>query len=100
MSSLIDNSAQLAFRSLCKIRPGAAVSFDMVRFRDTGVPCWRCTGNLEYYYCESGIFALRCSQGCEGVYLVSAISPRKASDKIAGTYVGEIPGGGVPGAAD
>jgi len=95
MSSLIDSSAQHVFRALFKTRKGVC---DMVRFRDTGVPCWRCTGNLEYYYCESGIFALRCSQGCEGVYLVSATNPRKAADKIAGTYVGEIPGGGVPGA--
>lgn len=97
MSVLIDRSAQHVFNALFKARKGVG---DMVRFRDTGVPCWRCTGNLEYYYCESGIFALRCSQGCDGVYLVSARNPRKAADTIAGTYVGEIPGGGVPGAAD
>lgn len=96
MSKFVDSCAVDVYAALFKDRKMC----EIVRFRDTGVPCWRCTGNLEYYYCESGLYALRCSHGCEGVFLVSARNPRKAADEIAGTYVGEIPGGGVPGAAD
>jgi hypothetical protein len=70
----------------------------MVRFRDTGVPCWRCTGNIEAYYGENRLYALRCDHGCAGVFLVAAGSPKAAADEVAGSYVGEIPGGGVPGA--
>ena len=97
MNKFIDKTAGFVHSALRKTRPGVA---DMVRFNDTGVPCWRCDGFLESYYCESGIYALRCDHGCLGVFLVRHLNARKAAEEIAGTHVGEIPGGGAPGAED
>lgn len=71
--------------------------YDNVRFHETSVPCWRCPGHLEEHYCENGVYALRCNCGCPGVFLVYANNPDGAAREIAGAYVGEIPGGGVPG---
>lgn len=95
MNKFIDKSAGFVHAILRKNRPGVA---DAVRFCPTGVPCWRCDGHMEYYYCEDGIYALRCDNGCPGVFLVRELNAHRAADEIAGTHVGDIPGGGVPGA--
>lgn len=94
MSRAIDTTSVFLYGALVKPRSGIA---DIVRFRETSTPCWRCAGHLETYYCEDEVHAVRCGNGCRGVFLVRAKSPKEAADEIAGTYVGEIPGGGVPG---
>ena len=95
MSKIADSSVLYLHNALHKMRSGVA---DMVRFDGTDVPCWRCTGHIEAYYAENRLYALRCDRGCAGVFLVEAKSPKAAADEVAGSYVGEIPGGGVPGA--
>ena len=95
MSKIVDSSVLYLHNALRMMRPGVA---DMVRFDSTNVPCWRCNGHIEAYYAENRLYVLRCDHGCAGVFLTEAKSPKDAAEEIAGTHVGDIPGGGVPGA--
>lgn len=82
MSALTDKTANYLYNALFKGRPGVG---DMVRFRETEVPCWRCGGRMETYYCEDGLHAVRCGQGCPGVHLVKAKSPKSAAEAVSGS---------------
>lgn len=82
MSALTDKTANYLYNALFKGRPGVG---DMVRFRETGVRCWRCGNPLEAYYCEEGLYAVRCqSAACAGVFLVKAGCPDAAAEKLTG----------------
>lgn len=81
MSTLTDKTANYLYNALFKGRPGVG---DMVRFRETGVRCWRCGNPMEAYYCEEGLHAVRCGRGCPGVFLVKAGNPKSAAEKISG----------------
>ena len=45
-------------------------SEDELRWRDTGVKCYRCGGDLRYNYLENRLYAIRCDT-CEGVTLLT-----------------------------
>ncbi len=82
MSKLTDRTANYLYNTLFKARPGVG---DAVRFRETGVRCWRCGNPLETYYCEEGTYAVRCCRSaCDGVFLVKAGSPELAAEAISG----------------
>lgn len=87
MNKFIDKSAGFVHAILRKKQPGVA---EAVRFRPTGVSCWRCDGCIEVYYCEDGIYALRCDKGCPGVFLVREINTLRAAKSMTMEH-------GVPG---
>lgn len=78
---MVDKTANFLHNALFRARPGVC---DMVRFRETTVPCWRCGSPMETYYCEEGLHAVRCQSACPGVFLVKAGNPESAAKKIAG----------------
>lgn len=87
MSRLVDSSAQYLHNALCKMRPGVA---DMVRFNATRAGCWRCGYQLEAYYCENGLYAVRCCRPeCAGVFLIKANNPERAAGEISGLITEE-----------
>lgn len=87
MSVLTDKTANYLYNALFKARHGVG---GMVRFRETGVRCWRCGNPMEAYYCEEGLYAVRCqSAACAGVFLVKAGNPESAAEAIAGNKEAE-----------
>lgn len=86
MSRSIDCTAQYLYSSLKKNGNGAD---DFVRFRGIGVFCRRCGTEIEAYYAENCVYALRCAGGCPGVFLIEGKNPRDAANKLVGS-VAEI----------
>ncbi|MFR1050284.1 MAG: hypothetical protein ACLSE7_00940 [Lachnospirales bacterium] len=60
----------------------AAGSNDDVRWRPSGVKCKECGEELETYYCEERLYAVRCRK-CETVMLVKSRGPGLAAIRFA-----------------
>lgn len=87
MSRSIDCTAQYLYSSLKKNGNGAD---DFVRFRGIGVFCRRCGTEIEAYYAENCVYALRCAGGCPGVFLIEGKSSGDAANKLVGSIAKKV----------
>ena len=54
---------------------------ESVRFRQSDAVCRKCGRDLEVYYCENGLYAVRCVF-CGMLTLIDALSPDNAAERV------------------